>query len=61
VQAVDRLYASSSGRIIFLDHPLQRRYQDVKAMIGHVYLNTDPPGKLYGAMTLGAPTIDFVI
>ncbi len=61
VQAVDRLYAASSGRIIFLDHPLQRRYQDVKAMVGHAYLNTDPPGRLCGAMVLGAPTIDFVL
>ncbi len=61
VQAVDRLYESSSGRIIFLDHPLQRRYQDTKAMIGHVYLNTDPPGRIFGAMTLGVPTVEFAI
>jgi len=61
VQAVDRLYASSSGRIIFANHPLQRRYQDVKAMLGHAYLNTDPPARLYGAMTLGVASVDFVI
>jgi 3-hydroxy-9,10-secoandrosta-1,3,5(10)-triene-9,17-dione monooxygenase len=61
VQAVDELYQSSSGRIIFLDHPLQRRYQDVKAMVGHVYLNPDPPGRIFGAMTLGVPTIEFTI
>jgi len=59
VQTVDRLYESSSGRIIFFDHPLQRRYQDVKAMIGHVYLNTDPPGRVFGAMRLGVPTVEF--
>jgi 3-hydroxy-9,10-secoandrosta-1,3,5(10)-triene-9,17-dione monooxygenase len=61
VQAVDRLYASSSGRIIFSNHPLQRRYQDVKAMLGHAYLNTDPPGRLFGAMVLGVPSVDFVL
>jgi 3-hydroxy-9,10-secoandrosta-1,3,5(10)-triene-9,17-dione monooxygenase len=61
VQAVDRLYESSSGRIIFHDHPLQRRYQDTKAMLGHVYLNTDPPGRIFGAMTLGVPTVEFAI
>ena len=61
VDMVDRLYASSSGRIIFHDHPLQRRYQDVKAMIGHTYLNTDPPGRLFGAMALGVAGVDFTM
>ncbi|MBF6568967.1 MAG: acyl-CoA dehydrogenase [Candidatus Binataceae bacterium] len=61
IQMVDRLYESSSGRIIFNEYPLQRRYQDVKAMLGHAYLNTDPPARLFGAITLGAPAMDFTI
>ncbi len=58
VRAVDRLFEASSGRAIFVDHPLQRRYQDVKAMIGHAYLNADAPAKLYGASEFGVPVLD---
>jgi 3-hydroxy-9,10-secoandrosta-1,3,5(10)-triene-9,17-dione monooxygenase len=52
-RAVDRLFESSSGRNIFLDNPLQRRYQDIKAMLGHAYLNADQPAKMHGALALG--------
>lgn len=52
-RGVDRLYESSSGRAIFLDHPLQRRYQDIKAMLGHTYLNADVPARLLGSLALG--------
>jgi hypothetical protein len=55
---VDQLFEASSGRAIFFDHPLQRRYQDVKAMMGHAYLNADHPARLYGAMELGLPVLD---
>lgn len=55
---VDQLFEASSGRAIFFDHPLQRRYQDVKAMMGHTYLNADHPARLYGAMELGLPVLD---
>jgi 3-hydroxy-9,10-secoandrosta-1,3,5(10)-triene-9,17-dione monooxygenase len=61
VEAVDRLFAASSGRAIFLDHPLQRRYQDVKAMLGHAFLNPDVPGRLYGALALGVPVMDLML
>ena len=52
-RAVDDLFESSSGKAIFLDHPLQRRYQDIKAMLGHAYLNADQPARLHGALALG--------
>ena len=52
-RAVDRLYEASSGKSIFFDHPLQRRYQDIKAMQGHAYLNVDQPAKLHGALAFG--------
>jgi 3-hydroxy-9,10-secoandrosta-1,3,5(10)-triene-9,17-dione monooxygenase len=61
VQAVDRLYEASSGRIIFRDHPLQRPYQDVKAMLAHAYLNVDIPAKMFGAMELGVPVLDALV
>ncbi len=52
-RGVDRLFESSSGKAIFLDHPLQRTYQDIKAMLGHAYLNVDAPARLLGALALG--------
>jgi 3-hydroxy-9,10-secoandrosta-1,3,5(10)-triene-9,17-dione monooxygenase len=51
--AVDRLFEASSGKAIFLDHPLQRRYQDIKAMLGHAYLNVDAPARMAGALAFG--------
>jgi 3-hydroxy-9,10-secoandrosta-1,3,5(10)-triene-9,17-dione monooxygenase len=55
---VDRLYEASSGRTVFLDHPLQRRYQDVKAMMGHAGLNPNVPGKFLGALEFGLPVLN---
>ena len=52
-RAVDRLFEASSGKAIFLDHPLQRRYQDIKAMLGHAYLHVDAPARMHGALTFG--------
>ena len=51
--AVDRLFEASSGKAIFLDHPLQRRYQDLKAMMGHAYLGVDAPARMSGALAFG--------
>ena len=51
--AVDDLFEASSGKAIFLDHPLQRRYQDIKSMLGHAYLNVDQPARLHGALAMG--------
>ena len=52
-RAVDRLFEASSGKAIFLDHPLQRRYQDIKAMLGHAYLSADAPARMHGALAFG--------
>jgi alkylation response protein AidB-like acyl-CoA dehydrogenase len=54
-RAVDRLFAVSGGHAIFLDHPLQTRYQDIKAMMAHVGLSPNLPIKLYGAALFGLP------
>ena len=61
LRAVDELFAASSGRSIFLDHPLQRRFQDVTAALGHTYLNADSPARLFGAMELGLPALDVML
>lgn len=58
VRAVDELYAAASGRIVFLDHPLHRRYQDIKAAVGHMYMTTDGPSLAYGAALMGRPVLE---
>jgi len=52
-RAIDRLFEASSGKAIFFDHPLQRRYQDIKAMLGHSYLNVAVPARMHGALAFG--------
>ncbi len=59
--AIDQLFESSSGRAIFLDHPLQRRYQDIKAMMGHAYLNADQPARMHGALALGQHVLNAML
>lgn len=61
LRAVDELFLASSGRAIFLDHPLQRRFQDVTAALGHAYLNADVPARLFGAMEFGRPVLDVML
>ena len=39
---------AASGRSVFLDHPLQRRYQDIQAGLGHAFLAPDPVAKAVG-------------
>ena len=58
VHAVDRLFEAGGGHAIFLDHPLQRRYQDIKAMMAHAAMNPNPAARLYGAAQLGVPILD---
>jgi len=59
--AIDHLFESSSGKAIFLDHPLQRRYQDIKGMFGHAYLNVDSPARMHGALTLGQHVVNAML
>ena len=40
--AIGDLFRAASGRSIFDDHPLQRRFQDVLGALGHAYLVPDP-------------------
>ena len=59
--AVERLFEQGGGRAIFLDHPLQRRYQDVKGMMHHTAMNPNPAARLYGAAQFGAPVFDMFL
>lgn len=61
MMAVDRLFAASSGRAIFIGHPLQRRYFDLKGMLGHAYLNPDPPALSFGAFAFGNEVRDMML
>ena len=61
LRTVHRLFEASSGRAIFLDHPLQRRFQDLTAMLGHTYLNADGVARLFGAQRLGQPIQGLVL
>ena len=47
------LMRAASGRSLFLDHPLQRRYQDIQAGLGHAFLGPDPVARAVGGALLG--------
>jgi 3-hydroxy-9,10-secoandrosta-1,3,5(10)-triene-9,17-dione monooxygenase len=59
--AVERLFEQGGGRAIFFDHPLQRRYQDVKGMMHHTAMNPNPSAKLYGSAQFGIPIFDMFL
>jgi 3-hydroxy-9,10-secoandrosta-1,3,5(10)-triene-9,17-dione monooxygenase len=52
-RAVNDLFHAASGRSIYLDQPLQRRYQDVQGALGHAFLGTDPLARAVGGALLG--------
>jgi 3-hydroxy-9,10-secoandrosta-1,3,5(10)-triene-9,17-dione monooxygenase len=52
--AVVDLFRAASGRSIYLDHPLQRRFQDVQGALGHAFLVPDSPARSVGGTLLGA-------
>ena len=59
--AVERLFEQGGGRAIFLDHPLQRRYQDIKGMMHHTAMNPNPAAKLYGSTLFGVAILDMFL
>ena len=52
--AVGELFRAASGRAVFLDHPLQRRFRDIQAGLSHAYFGPDPLAKAVGGGLLGA-------
>jgi 3-hydroxy-9,10-secoandrosta-1,3,5(10)-triene-9,17-dione monooxygenase len=59
--AVVDLLRAASGRAIYLDHPLQRRFQDVQGALGHAFLVPDPLAKAVGGARLGATKQEMVL
>jgi 3-hydroxy-9,10-secoandrosta-1,3,5(10)-triene-9,17-dione monooxygenase len=60
-QAVGELLRAASGRTIFLDHPLQRRFQDVQGGLGHAFLVPDPLARSVGGTLLGTSKLEMVL
>ncbi|MCB1038777.1 MAG: acyl-CoA dehydrogenase family protein [Acidimicrobiales bacterium] len=60
-QAVADLMCAASGRSIFLDHPLQSRFQDVQGALGHAFLVPDPLAKAVGGALLGTDKPEMVL
>jgi 3-hydroxy-9,10-secoandrosta-1,3,5(10)-triene-9,17-dione monooxygenase len=55
------LMRAASGRSLFLDHPLQRRYQDIQAGLGHAFLVPDPTARAVGGALLGTSTPELIL
>ena len=58
--AVADLFRAASGRSIFLNDPIQRRFQDLQAALAHAYLTPDPLSRAVGGMILGATKPELV-
>ncbi|QLL07537.1 acyl-CoA dehydrogenase family protein [Mycobacterium vicinigordonae] len=59
--AIGDLMRAASGRSVFLNHPLQRRFQDIQAAMGHAYLVADPLAKSVGGSLMGTKTPEMVL
>jgi hypothetical protein len=59
-EAVGRLFRAASGRSI-LSQPLQRRFRDFQAAIGHAFLAPDPLARTVGCQLLGAAKPEMVL
>jgi 3-hydroxy-9,10-secoandrosta-1,3,5(10)-triene-9,17-dione monooxygenase len=59
--AVEELFRAASGRTVFVDHPLQRRYSDIQAGLSHAFFASDPLAKAVGGGLLGTTTPPFVL
>jgi 3-hydroxy-9,10-secoandrosta-1,3,5(10)-triene-9,17-dione monooxygenase len=59
--AITELFRSASGRSIYLDHPLQGRFQDIQGALGHGFLASDPLAKAAGGCLMGTSKVEFVL
>jgi 3-hydroxy-9,10-secoandrosta-1,3,5(10)-triene-9,17-dione monooxygenase len=53
VKAIDMLFAGAGGAAIVETHPLQRSLRDAHAAQGHIGLNWDANGTMFGRAALG--------
>ena len=58
---VGELMRAASGRSAFLDHPLQRRYQDIQVGLGHAFLLPDPVARAVGGALLGTSNPELIL
>jgi 3-hydroxy-9,10-secoandrosta-1,3,5(10)-triene-9,17-dione monooxygenase len=59
--SIAELFRAASGRSVFLDHPLQARFQDIQAGLGHAFLVPDPLARAVGGQRLGATKRELVL
>jgi 3-hydroxy-9,10-secoandrosta-1,3,5(10)-triene-9,17-dione monooxygenase len=59
--AVADLMRAASGRSIYLDHPLQKRFLDLQGALGHAFLVPDPLARAVGGELLGASKKEMVL
>jgi 3-hydroxy-9,10-secoandrosta-1,3,5(10)-triene-9,17-dione monooxygenase len=60
-QASAELMRAASGRSIYLEHPLQSRFQDLQGALAHAFLVPDPLAKAVGGNLLGASKPELVM
>jgi 3-hydroxy-9,10-secoandrosta-1,3,5(10)-triene-9,17-dione monooxygenase len=60
-EAIGQLFRAASGRSIYLSHPLQRRFQDFQAGMGHAFLVPDPLARAVGGSLLEASKQEIVL
>jgi len=60
-EAVNALQTASGGGGIFLDHPVQRFFQDINACRGHYANNPEKPALNLGWVMLGQKTRDYFV
>jgi 3-hydroxy-9,10-secoandrosta-1,3,5(10)-triene-9,17-dione monooxygenase len=60
-QAVAELFHAATGRTVFLDHPLQQRFQDLQAAMAHAYLTPDQVARAVGGSLLGTSKPEFIL
>jgi 3-hydroxy-9,10-secoandrosta-1,3,5(10)-triene-9,17-dione monooxygenase len=60
-QAVAELFHAATGRTVFLDHPLQQRFQDFQAAMAHAYLTPDQVARAVGGSLLGTSKPEIIL
>jgi 3-hydroxy-9,10-secoandrosta-1,3,5(10)-triene-9,17-dione monooxygenase len=60
-QAIGDLFRAASGRALFLEHPLQQRFQDLQAAMAHAYMAPEQLARAVGGYLLDTSKPEFVL